>query len=64
MHAWQDQMKVLGVVLPMAVLPLGEDRGRKMSASGFPYAAARIQRADDMECAVRSAAAHKMGYEN
>ena len=35
-----------------------------MSASGSPYAAARIQRADDMKCAARSAAAHKMGYYN
>ena len=35
-----------------------------MSASGSLYAAARIHRADDMECAARSAAAHLMGYEN
>ena len=35
-----------------------------MSASSSSYAATRIQRADDMECAARSAAAHKMGYEN
>ena len=35
-----------------------------MSASGSPYAAAWIHRADDMELAARSAAAHKMGYEN
>ena len=40
------------------------DWGRKMLASGSPYAAARIQRADHMECAARSAAVHKMGYEN
>ena len=43
---------------------LGEDWGRKMSASGSPYDAVRIHRADDIECAARSAAAHKMGYEN
>ena len=41
-----------------------EDRGRKMLALGSPYAVARIHRADDMECAARSAAAHKMGYES
>ena len=35
-----------------------------MSASSSPYAVARIQRADGMECAARSAPAHKMGYEN
>ena len=35
-----------------------------MSASGSPYAAARIRRADDVKCAARSAAAHKYGYEN
>ena len=35
-----------------------------MSALGSPYAVARIQRAGDMECAARFAAAHKMGYEN
>ena len=52
------------MVLPMAVRPLGEDRGRKMLASGSPYAAARIHRADDMEYAARSSATHKMGYEN
>ena len=38
-------------------------RGQKMSTSGSPYAAARIHRADDMECAAHSAAAHKKGYE-
>ena len=48
----------------MAVLPLGEGRGRKMSALGSPYAMVRIHRADDMECAARSAGAHKKGYEN
>ena len=32
-----------------------------MSASGSPYAAAWIQRAGDMKCAARSAAAHEMG---
>ena len=41
-----------------------EDRGQKMSASGFPYATAWIHRADGMECTARSAAAHKKGYEN
>ena len=35
-----------------------------MSASGSPYAAARIQRADDMECAAYSTVVHEMGYEN
>ena len=44
-----------------------------MLASGSPYAAVRIHRADDMECAARStamecvarfAATHKIGYEN
>ena len=35
-----------------------------MSTSGSPYAAARIHRADDTECAARSAVAHKKGYEN
>ena len=35
-----------------------------MSASGSPHAAVRNQRAGDMNCAARSAAAHKMGYEN
>ena len=35
-----------------------------MLASGSPYAAARIQRAGDMKCVVRSAVAHKMGYKN
>ena len=35
-----------------------------MSASGFPYAAAGFHRADDMECAAHSTAAHKKGYEN
>ena len=35
-----------------------------MSASGSPYAATQIHRADGMECAARSAAAHKKGYEN
>ena len=35
-----------------------------MLASGSPYAAARIQRPDDMKCAACSVAAHKMGYEN
>ena len=35
-----------------------------MSALGSPYASAWIHRADDMECAACSAAAHKMGYEN
>ena len=35
-----------------------------MLASGSAYGAGRIQRADDMECAAHSAAAHKMGYEN
>ena len=35
-----------------------------MSASGSPYAVARIQWADDMACAAHSAFAHKMGYEN
>ena len=35
-----------------------------MSASGSPCAAARIRRTDNMECAARSATAHKYGYEN
>ena len=35
-----------------------------MSASGSPYAAAWIHRADDMECAAHSPAAHKKGYKN
>ena len=35
-----------------------------MSASSSPHAAARIHIADGMECAARSAVAHKMGYEN
>ena len=48
----------------MAVWPLGEDQEGKMSASGSPYVAARIHRADDMECAARSATTHKKGYEN
>ena len=35
-----------------------------MSALGSPYVAARINRVDDMECAARSRAVHKVGYEN
>ena len=35
-----------------------------MSTSGSSYAPARIQRADNMECAARSVNAHKMCYEN
>ena len=35
-----------------------------MSASGSPYVAVRIRRADDMECDARSTTAHKKGYEN
>ena len=35
-----------------------------MSASGFPYAAVRIHRADGMKCATRAGDAHKNGYEN
>ena len=35
-----------------------------MSASGSPCAVAWIHRADDMECAARSVATHKKGYEN
>ena len=64
MHSWRDQLKVLEVGLPVAVWALGEDRGRKMSALGSPYAGAPIHRTDGMECAARSAAAHKKGYEN
>ena len=64
MHSRRDQLKVLEVVLPVAVSPLGEDRGRKMSASDSPYATAQIQRVDEMKCAAHSAIAHKMCYEN
>ena len=35
-----------------------------MSVLGSPYAVARILRVDDTKCVARSAAAHKMGYEN
>ena len=64
MHSWRGQLKVVEVGLPVAVWPLTEDQGRKISASGSSYAVAQIHRADDMECAARSAAAHKKGYEN
>ena len=55
---------MLEVVLLVAASPLEEDRRRKVSALGSPYAAAQIRRAGGMKCATRSAAAHKMCYDN
>ena len=55
---------MLKVVFLVAVSLLEEDWRPKVSASGSPYAAARIRRAGDMKCVARSSATHMMGYEN